>query len=162
MPQAHQAPSGTMGDHPGSSYRMLALNLLLSGLAMYFAMFAMIDGSADFFNNLNTLYMTGMMLAPMAVLMVMMMPAMYRNFRRNLAIVAGAVAVFLSCFGAIRTQAAIGDRQFVRSMIPHHSGAILMCRKAKITDPELAGLCREISAGQRREIAQMNRILRRL
>ena len=58
-----------------------------------------------------------------------------------------------------RYQTGIGDVGFLRSMIPHHSGAILMCREAAITDPELVKLCGEITESQRREIDQMNRIL---
>jgi uncharacterized protein (DUF305 family) len=46
-------------------------------------------------------------------------------------------------------------------MIPHHSGAILMCREAKLQDPEILRLCGEIIESQRREIAEMNRILER-
>ncbi len=34
-------------------------------------------------------------------------------------------------------QAGIGDKEFLRSMIPHHSGAILMCEQATLTDPEM-------------------------
>jgi uncharacterized protein (DUF305 family) len=52
----------------------------------------------------------------------------------------------------------INDRQFIASMVPHHSGAILMCRKANLSDPELASLCGEITKGQREEIEQMERI----
>jgi uncharacterized protein (DUF305 family) len=70
--------------------------------------------------------------------------------------------VFVLALAGIRSQAAIGDRQFVRSMIPHHSGAILMCREASLADAELRRLCDEISAGQREEIEQMERILARL
>jgi uncharacterized protein (DUF305 family) len=47
-------------------------------------------------------------------------------------------------------------------MIPHHSGAILMCREAQLEDPELQTLCDEIQAGQRREIEQMEAIAARL
>jgi len=47
-------------------------------------------------------------------------------------------------------------------MIPHHSGAILMCGKAKLTDPELIALCDEIIIAQEREIVQMQAILDRL
>ena len=46
-------------------------------------------------------------------------------------------------------------------MIPHHSGAILMCEQAKLTDPEVRDLCRGIIAGQKAEIDQMKQILER-
>jgi uncharacterized protein (DUF305 family) len=29
-------------------------------------------------------------------------------------------------------------------MIPHHSGAILMCEQSNLTDPEIISLCDEI------------------
>lgn len=47
-------------------------------------------------------------------------------------------------------------------MIPHHSGAVLMCLEASLTDPELIALCEGIVAGQQREIEQMQAILQRL
>ena len=74
----------------------------------------------------------------------------------------GAVVIFAGSFYAMRSQAAIGDRELIRGMIPHHSGAILMCGKAKLTDPELIALCDEIVDAQEREISQMQAILDRL
>jgi uncharacterized protein (DUF305 family) len=47
-------------------------------------------------------------------------------------------------------------------MVPHHSGAILMCQEADLTDPELIGLCRQIIEAQRAEIEQMEAIGARL
>jgi len=61
----------------------------------------------------------------------------------------------------MRTQAAVGDKGFLRSMIPHHSGAILMCEQAKLTDPEIVALCTGIVRSQAQEIAQMEAILKR-
>lgn len=55
----------------------------------------------------------------------------------------------------------IGDRAFLRSMIPHHSGAILMGRQADIRDAEVKHLCGEIMKSQRREI-EMKVILARV
>jgi uncharacterized protein (DUF305 family) len=46
-------------------------------------------------------------------------------------------------------------------MIPYHSGAILMCREASLSDPELVSLCGEITQAQREEIEQMERIAER-
>jgi len=146
-------------DSPGRPYLMLTLNLLISIAIMYFSM---IDGWPEFFHNLNMFYMALTMAAPMAILMILMMPSMYPNRRANLAILAGFAVVFGLAFLGIRQQAAIGDTQFLRSMIPHHSGAILMCREAKLSDPEIRQLCGQIIRSQRQEIEQMKQILARI
>jgi len=62
----------------------------------------------------------------------------------------------------IRQQTAISDRQFLKSMIPHHGGAILMCGEAPIKDAEIQKLCQSIMLGQQAEIDQMKATLRRL
>ena len=49
----------------------------------------------------------------------------------------------------------MSDKQFLKSMIPHHAGAILMCNEANIKDPEIKKLCEEIRLSQQREIEQM-------
>lgn len=137
---------------PGHAYVLFAVNMALSFVAMYLLMFSMIDGRGDFRNNLNTVYMALTMVAPMGLLMLATMGGMYPNRRLNLALYAGFAVLFVAAFAGIRTQAPIGDRQFIASMIPHHSGAILMCREAGLGDRELIDLCRSISEGQRREI----------
>jgi uncharacterized protein (DUF305 family) len=55
----------------------------------------------------------------------------------------------------------VGNDQFLRSMIPHHSSAILMCQQSQLTDPEIIQLCQEIIASQKEEITQMQAILAR-
>ena len=54
---------------------------------------------------------------------------------------------------------AVADTQFLKSMIPHHAGAILMCEKAPISGADIKELCQKIIASQRSEIAQMKRML---
>ena len=61
-----------------------------------------------------------------------------------------------------RHQIAVGNIQFLRSMIPHQSSAILMCQEAEITDPDTIVLCRQILRTQRDEIEQMEKLLARL
>ena len=61
----------------------------------------------------------------------------------------------VACWVLIREQGGIGDRQFLRSMIPHHSRAILMCERAGIQDREIKDLCSTIIKGQADEIQQM-------
>jgi len=149
----------------GRHYIMLGLNLALSLAIMYFAMFAMIYSWGEFVQNINFFYMALVMWAPMAAVMSLTMGSMYPNKRLNLALYAVFAAVFVLSLLGIRQQGLVGDRQFVRSMIPHHSGALLMCNQASLRDPELRELCygREgIVASQKREIAQMKAILKRL
>ncbi len=144
-----------------SHYSMFGINLLLSAIIMYLVMFSMIDTLSEFYNNLNTVYMVLMMVAPMGILMLLMMRSMYANQKLNLILHGVFVALFVLGFAGMRAQLAIGDAQFLRSMIPHHSGAILMCREASIADPEIVALCAQIQQGQRAEIDQMKRILER-
>lgn len=142
-------------------YLNYALNLLISLVIMYLVMFTMIDGINDFYNNLNMFYMAIMMVAPMAMLMLLMMAPMYPNKRLNLGLHLAFAILFVAAFAFMRMQTFIGDAQFLRSMIPHHSGAILMCRESSLADPEIAALCERIIDSQKREIAEMNRILAR-
>jgi uncharacterized protein (DUF305 family) len=144
-----------------ADYLKLGLNLAISAVLMFLIMFAMIDGLGDFYANLNMAYMALMMVAPMGVLMLLMMPGMYRNRRLNLILHGLLVLLFAAAFRATRTQALVGDRQFLRSMIPHHSGAILMCREAPVSDPEIVALCGRIERSQRAEIDEMKAILAR-
>jgi uncharacterized protein (DUF305 family) len=101
----------------------------LSFVSMYVLMYAMVDRFANVYMNLNK--------------------------RRNLAIAAVSVVALSAFWVAIRQQAAINDRQFLRSMIPHHAGAILMCEEASIKDPEISSLCAGIVSSQQSEIEQM-------
>ena len=160
MHQGHE--HGTMSqDMIRKHYLMLGLNLLVSLIIMYFVMFTMIWSLADLFNNLNALYMAVMMAAPMGILMLLMMPMMYPDKRSNLLLYALFALLFILSLVGMRDQSLIGDRQFLRSMIPHHSGAILMCREASVSDPEIRALCANIISSQQAEIDQMKRILER-
>src|SRR5918995_1329971 len=94
--------------------------------------------------------------------MVLGMPSMLPSRRTNWIIGFAAAAVFAGSFVGMRVQAGVADAEFLRSMIPHHSGAILMCREAQLTDPEIVTLCAQIVESQQREIDQMKAILDRL
>lgn len=143
-------------------YLRFLVMIVLSFLAMYVLMYAMVDTLADVYPNLNQFYMAALMTASMAVVEIVLMWKMYASRIANTAIlVAGAVA--LAVFWAlIRQQNAIADVQFLKSMIPHHSSAILMCQRASIGDPEIKELCGTIVAGQQSEIDQMRAILSRV
>ena len=143
-------------------YTMLWINMALGLVVMYVVMFTMIDGIGDFRNNLNMFYMAITMWAPMGIFMLLTMPGMYPNRKLNLWLLVLFAVLTVASFCATRSQALIDDRQFIESMIPHHSGAILMCREADLKDPELAALCSDITGAQRSEITQMEEIRARL
>jgi uncharacterized protein (DUF305 family) len=142
-----------------NSYWRLAAMTLLSFVAMYVLMYAMVDTFGNVFNNLNQVYMAGLMAAPMVLIELILMGGMYTNKRLNAVVAAIGVVALIGFFLLIRQQAAITDRQFLRSMIPHHAGAILMCEKAPLEAAETKELCRSIIASQQAEIKQMKALL---
>lgn len=140
-------------------YRALALEVALDAVVMYFVMYTMIASLDHLHHNLNTAYMALMMVAPMLAMMLVFMRKMYPSRKHNVAILVGAAAVFVLSFVGMRKQVAINDEQFLRSMIPHHSGAILMCEEATLTDPAIIRLCENIIRSQSAEIDQMEAML---
>ena len=143
-------------------YGHLAIMTLLSFIAMFIFMYAMVDQFANVYPNVNQFYMAGLMAAPMVIIELIVMRAMYQDTKMNMIIGGVALVALLLFFVGIRVQAAVGDVQFVKSMVPHHSGAILMCNRASLSDAELKKLCSDIVGGQQREIDQMKAILARL
>ena len=143
-------------------YRRLLIMAALSFIAMYFLMYAMVNAVGNVINNLNQVYMAAVMTAPMIVIEILVMSAMYHNKRLNALIIGVSVLALIVFFMFIRQQTAISDTQFLRSMIPHHAGAILMCEQASIQDQEIKNLCQTIISGQQAEINQMKEKLREL
>lgn len=105
--------------------------MALGLIVMYVVMFSMIDRGHDFRNNLNMFYMAVTMWAPMGIFMLAAMPGMFPRKQLNIALYVGFIVLTVASYVATRAQALIDDRQFISSMIPHHSGAILMCREAE-------------------------------
>jgi hypothetical protein len=135
---------------------------VLSFIAMYISMYAMVNTVSNIYHNLNKVYMAGLMTAPMVIIGILVMGPMYTNKRLNMWILGISSIALLGCFVLIRQQTAIADRQFLRAMIPHHSSAILMCERAPVQDQEIQALCQQIIESQQEEIDQMENILSRL
>jgi uncharacterized protein (DUF305 family) len=145
-----------------SPYRSLAIAISINAVLMFFITYAMIDTFDHFYANINRGYMALMMTAPMIVVMLLVMRSMYENRKLNVLIHIGAILLFIISFSLARSQTPIGNVQFLRSMIPHHSSAVLMCGQASITDTEITELCDQIVQAQIEEIIQMKNILQRL
>lgn len=152
--QQHSAEQPTT-----SHYQRLLIMALLSFLAMYWLMYAMVDRLDNVYNNVNQFYMAGLMTAPMVVLELVLMAGMYQNKRLNTVLIAVGVVAGVAFWCLIRQQTAVTERQFLRSMIPHHGGAILMCEQLKSNDPQIRRLCGEIETSQKSEIELMKAML---
>jgi len=143
-------------------YPRLLVMAGLSFLSMYVLMYSMVDVIGNVYPNWNQFYMAGLMTAPMVAIELSLMSAMFGNRRLNILIYGASLTALVLFFLFIRQQAAISDEQFLRSMIPHHAGAILMCERATIRDPELRKLCDGIVRSQQEEIDRMKAMLAEL
>ena len=142
-----------------SMYVNLAIMAVLSFISMFVFMYMMVDSFANVYPNLNQFYMAGLMTAPMIVIEIFVMWSMYNNKKVNL-IIAGVSIVLLVLFSFfIREQTAISDKEFLKSMIPHHGGAMLMCDNTNLQDAEIKELCKGIVSSQQSEIDWMKRKL---
>jgi hypothetical protein len=158
--KAHTASHGRHDAH-ARAYRRLGVMALLSFATMYLLMYAMVDRWSNVYGSFNQVFMAGLMTAPMVVIELLLMRQMYPDGRLNLILVVVTLGAMSMCWFGIRQQVGVGDRQFVRSMIPHHAGAIQMCKNNHLADPDLQQLCARIIASQQAEIDQMRAKLRR-
>jgi hypothetical protein len=142
-------------------YRKLALAISINTVLMYLITFVNIADISHFENNINRVYMALLMAAPMVIIMLLVMRSMFGNDGLNMGLYAGAAGAIVLLLLLIRTQTPVGNKQFLHSMIPHHSSAILMCEESTITDREISDLCDQIVRSQREEIAQMQQMLER-
>jgi Domain of unknown function (DUF305) len=135
---------------------MIATSMLVMFALMYFNAYA--------FEHIRwsetRLYMTFIMGAAMAVVMLTFMLGMYRNTNVNVAIFAGSAVVLVGALYLVRSQATVEDRSYMRAMIPHHSIAIMTSERANISDRRVRKLADEIIRAQRREIKEMDWLIK--
>jgi len=115
----------------------------------------MVDTFSNVFPNINQFYMAGLMSMAMVIIELAVMGTMYMNKKANAVIMSVGVVALIAFYILIRQQSVVTEKQFLKSMIPHHAGAILMCEEADIKDPEIKKLCEAIVKSQQQEIAQM-------
>ena len=144
------------------SYKKFLVMMIISFFVMYIVMFLNMDRLGHYHTSITRIYMALLMVAPMAIVMMLMMGKMYPDKKKNTGIIVAGVAVFIIVLAALRTQTPVSDVQYMKAMIPHHSSAILTSKYANIKDPEVKKLAEEIIKAQEEEIAQMESILKRM
>ena len=107
-------------------------------------------------------WMALMMGATMAVVMLAFMLHMYQRKGLNLAIFALSAVLFAASLWLVRSQNTVGDVSWMKAMIPHHSIAILTSERALLADPRVRQLANAIIETQRKEIAEMQALIKDL
>lgn len=92
----------------------------------------------------------------MGLVMLAWMLNMYRNTKANIAILAASLLLMGLGTFLDRSQATVGDVEFMRAMIPHHSLAITRSERFNVDDVRVCELAVAISEAQRREILEMD------
>lgn len=141
------------------SYVRFAAMVLTSTVVMYGLMYLNTYQVDHVYFSQTRLWMTLIMGAVMAFVMLLFMWGMYKNTKLNAGILVGAVAVFLCSLWLVRSQATVSDMAYMRAMIPHHSIAILTSTQAHIRDPRVRELADGIIEAQVREIGEMKRLI---
>ena len=133
---AHQGRRG--------KYGRFLLMILVSTVLMHLMTYANNYEVGHIYFSVTRLYMSLMMGALMAVVMLLFMWKMYPDKGVNALILMAGAAVFVVAFFLMRSQTFVGDAAWMRAMIPHHSIAILTSENASLTDPEVKQLAMRI------------------
>jgi hypothetical protein len=148
--------SSTNSKNSHGNYWRFAAMIAASMTAMFALTYANSYRLGDVRWSETRFYMTFVMGAAMAVIMLGFMLGMYRSKKINAAIFVGSAVVFSLALWLVRSQETVQDRSYMRAMIPHHSIAILTSSRAEISDVRVRELADEIIAAQKREIEEMN------
>lgn len=143
-------------------YPRFFLMLGVSFVIMYGVMYLNTYELEHVYFSLTRFYMTCLMIAAMAIVMILFMLKMYKNPKNNVLILGGSVVFFIVALVLVRTQTPVKDLLWLRAMIPHHSIAILTSERADLKDAEVRKLADDIIKTQKREIAEMKELIKKL
>ena len=138
-----------------SKYRRFGLMIATSAIVMFGLMYLNTYALPHVHWSETRFFMTLVMAAAMAVVMLSFMLNMYKDSRINLAIYAGSALLFALALFLVRSQVTVHDRSYMKAMIPHHSIAIMTSERANIEDVRVRQLADDILKAQKREIAEM-------
>ena len=144
------------------SYLRFGAMILVSTVVMFGLMYLNTYAFEHVFYSQTRTWMALMMGGAMAVIMMLFMLKMYHSKRANLAIVVGGAVVFAASLFLVRSQATVGDVDYMKAMIPHHSIAIMTSERARIRDPRVRQLADSIIEAQVREIGEMKQLIAEL
>lgn len=144
-----------MMNHMESNESIMVMLIAMALAGLVTGMNSFVNSKSDIRVNMNDFYM-GLM---MAGVMFLLMGVYYRS--KKLIVVGVVITVII--FICIRRQIFIGEKEYLESMIPHHSMAVLMTKRLKekgeIKKQELRELMKNIINTQEKEIELMKKLL---
>lgn len=141
-------------------YGKFVVMIVVSTIVMFGMMYLNVYEIDHLFLSKTRIFMAIMMGAMMAIIMLLFMWKMYENKKVNLIILLASVLLFFGSLFMVRSQTTVDDVDWMKAMIPHHSIAILTSKRAKLTDPEVKALAKQIIEAQEKEIKEMKRLIR--
>ncbi len=143
-------------------YARFGAMIATSTIVMYFIMYLDIFQFSHFFNSETRIFMALLMGSTMSIIMMLFMWNMHKKRAVNFAILGTSAVVFALSLWLVRSQTTVEDESWMKAMIPHHSIAILTSERANISDPRVQKLADSIVKTQRKEIAQMKKLIKDL
>jgi len=151
-PEDHQDDPGNDGS---PSYWRFAAMIATSMAAMFVLMYV----NTFVFDHVKwsetRFYMTFVMGAAMAGIMLSFMMGMFTSKKMNIGIFLASALVLVGAIWLVRSQETVQDSSYMSAMIPHHSIAILTSERSDLSDVRVCELAVAIIEAQRREISEM-------
>lgn len=142
-----------------SSYGRFGAMIATSTIIMFVLMYLNSYALDHVFYSQTRTWMAVYMGAAMAIIMLGFMWSMYKDRRKNAAIIVASIVVFAISLWLVRSQQTVDDISYMKAMIPHHSIAIMTSERAKIRDPRVRKLADGIIEAQIREIDEMKALI---
>ncbi|MCP9200597.1 DUF305 domain-containing protein [Gramella sp. GC03-9] len=141
----------------GKFFAMIATSMVAMFFLMYTHSYQIID---HFWYSETRFFMTLIMGGSMVIIMLLYMLNMYKDRNKNLMILSLGVLLIAGGIGLVRSQVTVSGTDYMEGMIPHHSIAILTSERSKIKDIRVRKLADEIIKAQRREIMEMEWLIK--
>ncbi len=141
-------------------YLQFVAMILTAMVVMYWTMFLSSWEFSHIRFSQSRIFMVLVMGGTMGLIMLGWMLEMYRNTKANFLIVIINLVLFAAGIFFDRSQITVRDKSFLKGMIPHHSLAITRAERAQIKDLRVCELTYKISEAQRREILEMDWLIK--
>ncbi len=146
--------------HPmNMGWGRFAAMIVVSTVIMFLLMYQLVYSWDYALFSLTRLVSSLVMGCVMTAVMLAFMWKMYQPTTVKIAVLAGAIVGGIVLLAVNRSQALVGDVNFMKAMIPHHSIAINNARKADIRDPRVRYLADRIIRDQVKEITEMKMLI---